>query len=239
MNIAICDDEQEQLSHLTELLAQWQAERQTMLRFSCFQSAAALLDAARRESFTLYLLDVMMPGTSGLGAAREIRTWDETTEIVFLTTSTGFAYESYRVRAMDYLLKPTKADMLFPLLDRIALREQKPEEGLTLKSGSMLIRVLFSQLCYVEVTGKHLYFHMTDGAVHKIFGSLHEYETILLQRPEFMRPHRSYIVNMLQAAELSPAGIRTFTGDNLPISRLLYSQIQKAYMQLLFDRREV
>lgn len=54
-----------------------------------------------------------------------------------------------------------------------------------------------------------------------------------------MRPHRSYIVNMLQASELSPAGIKTFTGDNLPVSRLLYSQIQKAYMDLLFAQREV
>ena len=61
---------------------------------------------------------------------------------------------------------------------------------------------------------------------------------LLLVRPEFMRIHRSYIVNMLQIDELSPAGVHTFSGMNLPVSRLLYPQLQKDYMKLLFAERE-
>ena len=109
---------------------------------------------------------------------------------------------------------------------------------MTLKCGSPLIRVLFSQLTYVEVMGKHRYFNLTDGSVHEVSGTLHEYEGLLLSRPEFMQVHRSYIVNMLQIAELSPSGLRTFSGKTVPVSRLLYSQLQKAYMNLLFDDRE-
>ena len=68
---------------------------------------------------------------------------------------------------------------------------------------------------------------------------MREYEPELLARPEFMRIHRSYIVNMLQIRELSPTGVQTFTGQSLPVSRLLYPQLQKDYMELLFARREV
>ncbi len=238
MYIALCDDQAEELAVLTGLLDRWQSERQKALRFKTFRSAAELLNAAEKEPFTLYLLDVMMPGTDGLAAAREIRSFDETADIVFLTSSPGFAYESYGVHALDYLLKPIRAELLFPILDLLSLREQKPLEGLTLKCGATLIRVLFSQLTYVEVNGKHLYFNLTDGSVHEVYGTLHEYEPALLSRPEFMRPHRSYIVNMLQAAELSPAGIHTFSGKTLPVSRLLYPQLQKDYMKLLFAQRE-
>ena len=238
MYIAVCDDQIEELEVLASLLDQWQKERQTALRVKVFRNAAELLDAARRERFTMYLLDVMMPGTDGLEAAREIRGFDAAADIVFLTSSPGFAYESYSVRALDYLLKPIRAEMLFPLLDRLSLREQKPQEGLTLKCGSTLIRVLFSQLSYVEVNGKHLHFNLTDGSVHEVFGTLREYEPLLLRQPEFMRVHRSYIVNMFQAAELSPTGVRTFSGKNLPVSRLLYPQLQKDYMKLLFNQRE-
>jgi len=238
MYIAVCDDQIEELEILASLLDQWQKERQTALRVKVFRNAAELLDAARRERFTMYLLDVMMPGTDGLEAAREIRGFDAAADIVFLTSSPGFAYESYSVRALDYLLKPIRAEMLFPLLDRLSLREQKPQEGLKLKCGSTLIRVLFSQLSYVEVNGKHLHFNLTDGSVHEVFGTLREYEALLLGRPEFMRIHRSYIVNMFQAAELSQAGVRTFSGKNLPVSRLLYPQLQKDYMKLLFNQRE-
>ena len=238
MYIAMCDDRMEELEVLTALLELWQTERQAALRFKTFRGSAELLDAARKEPFTLYLLDVMMLGTDGLAAAREIRGFDDTANIVFLTSSPGFAYESYGVRALDYLLKPISARTLFPILDRLFLEEQKPREGLTLKCGSTLLRVLFSQLPYVEVNGKHLYFNLTDGSVHEVFGTLHEYEPLLLSRPEFMRVHRSYIVNMLQVAELSPAGVRTFSRKNLPVSRLLYPQLQKDYMKLLFNQRE-
>ncbi|MDY6020752.1 MAG: LytTR family DNA-binding domain-containing protein, partial [Oscillospiraceae bacterium] len=203
-----------------------------------FRNATELLDAAGKERFTLYLLDVMMPGTSGMAAAREIRSFDDVAEIVFLTSSPGFAYESYGVRALDYLLKPIRAEMLFPILDRLFLREQQPREGLTLKCGTTLIRVPFAQLEFVEIINKRLYFNLADGSVREVFGSLSDYEPLLLSRPEFMRTHRSYIVNMLQVSELSPGGVRTFSGKNLPVSRLLYPQLQKDYMQLLFAERE-
>ena len=84
----------------------------------------------------------------------------------------------------------------------------------------------------------HLYFNMIDGSVRKVFGSLSEYAPILLEQPEFMRIHRSYIVNMLQIEELSSSGIRTFSGKNLPVSRLLFSQLQKDYIKLLFAEKE-
>jgi len=238
MYIAICDDQTDELEQLTDLILQWQAERQTTCRFKTFHNAAELLDAAKEESFTLYILDVIMPGTNGIATAKEIRSFDTIADIVFLTSSPSFAYESYEVKALDYLLKPIHAQLLFPILDKLLLREQKPQEGLTLKSGTTLMRILFSQLVYVEVNRKHLYFNLTDGQVREIFGALKDYEDVLLTRPEFMRVHRSYIVNMLQVAELSPAGIRTFSGKLIPVSRQLYPQLQKEYMNLLFAHRE-
>ena len=236
--IAVCDDQIEELEKLTGLLEAWRTDRKANVRYQTFRSAAELLDAAQREGFTLYLLDVLMPGMSGMEAAREIRAFDAAAEVVFLTTSPGFAYESYGVRALEYLLKPISGKLLFPVLDKLSLREQRPQDGLTLKAGATLVRVPFSQLAYVEVSGKHLYFNLTDGQVREVVGSLKDYEPLLLARPEFMRIHRSYIVNMLQIDELSPAGVHTFSGANLPASRLLYPQLQKDYMKLLFAKRD-
>ena len=203
-----------------------------------FVSAAALLDAARHERFTLYLLDIMMPGLNGMDAAREIRGFDKAADIIFLTSSPGFAYDSYSVKALEYLLKPIRTKTLYPILDRLELRERRPQEALTLRTGGIIVRVPFSQLTYVEVNGKHLYFNLADGQVREVVGSMKEYEDALLTRPEFMRIHRSYIVNMLQIEELSPTGLRTFSGRELPVSRLLYPQLQKDYMKLLFAQRE-
>ena len=188
-------------------------------------------------SDSAYVDELLKGYIDGMEAAREIRTFDTAADIVFLTASPGFAYESYGVRALEYLLKPVKAELLYPVLDGLLLREKRPQDGLTLKTGGALIRVPFSQLAYVEVNGKHLYFNMADGSVREISGSMKDYETLLLARREFAKVHRSYIVNMLQIEKLSAGCVRTFSGAELPVSRLIYPQLQKDYMELLFADR--
>lgn len=236
MYLAVCDDSAGALDTIDALLCTWETERQLPLRRRLFSGAMELLEAARRERFTLYLLDVIMPSIDGISAARELRTFDAAADIVFLTTSSEFACESYRVQAMDYLLKPVQREQLFPLLDRLYLWEQRPQEALTLKTGTTIVRVPFSQLAFVEVISKRLYFNMINGDVREVAGSLRDYEDALLARPEFMRVHRSYIVNMFQAAEFSSSRIRTFSGKDIPVSRQLHPQLHKDYIALLFEQ---
>ena len=237
MYIAVCDDQAEELNDIDALLCAWETERNLPLHRKLFSNAVELLDAARRENFTLYLLDVIMSGMNGISAARELRGFDRTADIVFLTSSTEFAWESYRVHALDYLLKPVDKEILFSLLDKLHCRELRPQEALILKTGSTVLRILFSELSFVEVIGKRLYFNMTNGDVREITGSMKNYENQLFSRPEFMRVHRSYIVKMLQVEALSSSHIRTFSGKSLPVSRMLYPQLQENYMALLFEQR--
>lgn len=237
MYIAVCDDQIEELNAIDTLLKAWETKQNFPLRRKLFQSAVELMEAAQREKFTLYLLDVLMPGLSGINAAHEIRTFDCAADVVFLTSSPEFACESYRIQALDYLLKPVDKGLLFSILDRLHRREQRPQEALVLKTGTTILRIPFSELSFVEVIGKRLYFNMVDGDVREAASSLKDYEDRLLSRPEFMRVHRSYIVNMLQTEELSSSRIRTFSGKDIPVSRLLYPQLQKDYMALLFNQR--
>lgn len=132
MYLAVCDDKKSALDTVSSLLDVWQAERDATVHRKLFQSPVELLESARQERFTLYLLDVMMPGMDGMETAREIRRFDDAAEIVFLSSSPDFAYESYGVRALNYLLKPVTREALFALLDQIRLREEKNEEALTL-----------------------------------------------------------------------------------------------------------
>ena len=230
MYLAICEDQQEYLDAVCSLLDTWEAEHNAAVRRKAFHSAAEMLESARQERFTFYLLDVMMPGMNGIEAAREIRCFDDAAEIVFLSSSPDFAYESYGVRALNYLLKPVEREKLFALLDQLCLREQKPQEALTLKTATTIIRVPYACISYVEVIGKHVYFHLVDGDVREVTGSLKEFEAALLSRAEFMRVHRSYIVNMLQIEELSFAGLRTMGGECLPVSRTLRKEVASQWL---------
>lgn len=234
MRIAVCDDDLMELSRISALLDSYKQEKKVPILYKTYQSSTELLSTMRNFEYDLFLLDIMMPGVSGIGAAKEIRESDKDVKIVFLTSSPEFALESYAVKAQDYLLKPPSKDKLFPILDQFFSEEQSPREGMTLKTRTGVVRILFSRLAFVEVMGKKLYFHMADGGVREVTATLSEFEERLSSHPEFMKVHRSCIVNLWQVDELTPKGLVTFSGETVPVSRLLYSDVREAYMEHLF-----
>ena len=58
-----------------------------------------------------------MPHMTGMQLAREIRTFDHAADIIFLTTSSDFAVESYTVKATNYLMKPVSSNAFFAAME--------------------------------------------------------------------------------------------------------------------------
>ncbi len=234
MRIAICDDDKEELARISSFLDKYQREHNASLTYKAFHSGVELLSTVRSGDFALYLLDVIMPAVNGVEVAKEIRSFDTEAKIVFLTSSPEFAVASYTVKAMDYILKPVEEGRLFGVLNELMTDSQKPQEGLTVKAKSGITRILFSRLVYVEVVNKQVYFHLSDNSVREITARLSEFEQTLLARPEFMRVHRSYIVNLFQINELTANGLTTHQGNSIPVSRALYKEVRDAYVKQLF-----
>ena len=238
MYIAVCDDSVQELRQLEAVLKAFVRLYAPGVRFELFSNPEQLLISAREKRFTHYLLDVVMPVMDGISAAQEIRCFDTDAKIIFLTTSREFAYESYRVRACDYLLKPASEEELTDVLSRLLHQERALEACMILQDGSRIFRLPYSQISHVEVSQKKLYFTLTDGQVRQAPGTITEAEKTLCGRREFLKIHRSYIVNLQQISSLSPDGCMMFTGHNLPVSRLLYRQVQERFMAQLFSGKE-
>lgn len=237
--IAICDDNAQELKQLAALIDRFAAESHTDLLCTTYTDAEEMLAHTAHHPYSHYFLDVMMPGMDGLTAAQEIRQRDADAKIIFLTSSREYAYQSYRVKAYDYLLKPVTEEALFALLRELSALEEKAEECLLIQSGNSLLRIPFRRISHVEINQKKLYFHLTDGQAQQLPGTMAEAEQLLLQRPEFLKIHRSYIISLNQVAALSPDGCIMFGGQNLPVSRLLYQQVRKRVMSHLFRTTEV
>ena len=238
IHIAICDDDREELTRMAALLGQYQSSRQAALSCDLFHSGMELLESLRHTAYDAMLLDILMPGLTGMETAREIRTLTRDPKIIFLTSSPEFAVESYAVEAFSYLLKPASADSLFPMLDKLFRTLQKQEALLTLNRPSGVIRLPFSTIVMVEVDNKHLRFHLEDGRDVEIPGALSEYESLLLSRREFIKVHRAFVVNMDFIQSLGARELITFDHKSVPVSRLLQSQVRAAYLDYLFDHRE-
>ena len=76
------------------------------------------------------LLDIQMPGMGGLEVARHLARLNQPPRIVFVTAHDRHAVEAFELNALDYLLKPVRADRLAAALKKAHRpRERQPREG--------------------------------------------------------------------------------------------------------------
>ncbi len=234
MRIAVCDDDEWEISRTKELITAYQMSREVPVECQYFTNGTDFLCELRGGEYDLVLLDVLMPGVSGIQAAQELKELDRNVRLVFVSTSPEFAVESYSLGAYYYLLKPIDADSFFALLDRIRGElSAQAEQGLILKSREGIVRVSFAQLVYVEVINKTVFFYLSDGIVHEVSATLADFEGELLLRPEFLKTHRSYLVNLSYVQAIDINCVMMKNGHNVPVSRKRRGQVQDAYVQFL------
>lgn len=238
MHIAVCDDNINELSRISSLLEDFGRERDGSITYEAFHSGMELLETMRSRRFDLLLLDILMPGVTGMDVAREIRSFNIDIPIIFLTSSREFAVESYRVSAEDYIMKPAQRDVIFSSLDKQRTRLSQEEAYLTLKTGSGIVKLPFSQIVYVEVINRTIQFILAGGEVREVYGYLTDYERLLLSDPHFYKPHRSYVVNLRLVTELDKTGLATIVGKTVPVARDAYAKVKAAYMKYLLSPDE-
>lgn len=234
MRIAVCDDDERELSRIQKLIAEYQASRNKDLECHYFTNSTDFICELRGGEYDLVLMDVLMPGISGIQAAQEIRTLDKNVKLIFVSASPEFAVESYNVGAYHYLLKPVDTNSFFTLLDKIAGElSAQVEQGFVLRSRDGIVQIAFAKLAYVEVINKTVFFHLTDGTVHEVTATLADFEETLLSRTEFLKTHRSYLVNLSHIQSIDINCITMKSGADIPVSRQRRSQVQDAYMHFL------
>ena len=111
LRIAICDDMSEFLLSTKIQLEQWKDKPEELI-IELFNNGDSLIEAHIANPYDIIFLDVLMLLLNGIETASEIRKHDRSVKIVFLTSTSAFAVDSYTVHADNYLLKPVAPDKL-------------------------------------------------------------------------------------------------------------------------------
>ena len=233
LRIAVCDDDSGFRKSVGEMLEHWEQKHEKVV-CDFFDNGDDLISTHRAQPFDIILLDVVMPMINGIETAREIRTEDKTTKIVFLTSSSEYAVESYTVKANNYLLKPVDEKALFVCLDEFSSEIIKNSKKIMVKGVYTVHKILAEEIVYIEALNKHIVFNLVDGTKIETTEPLHICEEKIAENKEFFKCHRSYIININHINAYTSKEVKMHSGRVIPISRSYQKAFESAYFSVLF-----
>jgi DNA-binding LytR/AlgR family response regulator len=161
-----------------------------------FTDSVEAINAVREQRPDLLFLDIQMPDLNGMELARML---PEGTRIIFTTGFKEYAFESYEVSALDFLLKPIRYNKFLAAVEKARKSSENHQPStvnstLFLKVDSEYRQINIADIIYVAGMKDYVMFYL-DGekrplVTHLTMKSVEE----MLPQQQFMRVHRSYIV---------------------------------------------
>ncbi len=216
LNIAVCDDLKEERVGLSRMIRAYCQQKGIDVRLRLYSSGRELL-ASTGESgqLNMLFLDIYMPGLSGLDTAREFRKSDKSCALVFVTTSTDYGLESYEVEASDYIVKPVRSEDVDRAMDWYISHMPEEMRSLRVYSEGEWMDYPLSSILYIEILDHQCYIHMKSRTV-VVRRSMSDLVSSI-DSPDFMRCHRSYLVNLNYVRSVENCDFRLTDGTLVPI----------------------
>jgi len=193
----------------------------------------------------LIFLDIQMPKITGF---EMLELLEERPAVIFTSAFDEFAIKAFETHAIDYLLKPFAKDRFNKAIEKWleqkdltearqqvqTLLESQPSsagktERIVVKSGSSIKIIPASEVRFLEAYDDYVKIHTADGVYlkNKTMASFEK----SLDESQFVRVHRSFIVQVSQITGLTPYEkdsykVQLKTGDSLPVSKTGYARLK-------------
>lgn len=228
MRIAICDDETQIRELLKDKISRYCFTNNIELSLETFENGEELLQGDF-QTFDVLFLDMDMPGIDGLETAKEIRKENRDMLITFLTAYSEFVFESFKVDAFRYLVKPVPEQELTETLDAIREKLCAPEENLSFQFQNEMYSIRYSDIIYIEGMRDKLWIYCKD-ATYRWRGTLKNLNE-MLQEKGFFQVHRSYIINMNKIQKYNSQTVVMESDYKVPISKYRLDAFKEEYIK--------
>lgn len=197
MLLFICEDSQSDCMRLMHHLNTYAKENCFTFTTRSFSSGEALLDAldTSPELPVLIFLDIYLENKSGIEVARSIRERGIASQIIFTTSSSEYAMDSYEVEALYYLHKPYTHEDFLKAMNRCMHLFEADSLQYTIRIRSKSISIFHKDILYFE-TGKHSVIVHTTKENYSFVYTLSQVVQDLASMDYFVSCGRSYVINL-------------------------------------------
>ena len=194
LNCMIVDDE----PRAVKLLSSYVAKTPGLQLVASFTDSISAINAIKEQKPHLVFLDIQMPNIDGMELAQSL---PEQTRVVFTTAFKEYAFESYQVNAVDFLLKPIRYNLFLAAVEKVRKQfaTMPVEEAKTSNSAFLRIdgdwqNISFDSIVLVNSIRDYVAFYLEGQSQPLITHLTMKAVEEMLPRDRFLRVHRSYIV---------------------------------------------
>ncbi|MBU0488111.1 MAG: LytTR family DNA-binding domain-containing protein [Bacteroidetes bacterium] len=233
MRAIIVDDETDSIKNLTHIINSGSYNIQIIGTACDCLSAVELI---RNSQPDLVFLDVQMPHGNGFQVLEQFP--DRKFHVIFITSYNMYAFQAFKVSAIDYLLKPIDEKELSEAINKARLisdfnkfRESQNiaaayfnsgvVEKICIHEGRNIVFLEIKDIVYFKADGSYTQIFTLQGTKHLASRSIGEFESLLNSSP-FFRIHHSYLVNKEFVSEIRKSNPPTVVLQGihqLPVSR--------------------
>ena len=229
IRIAVCEDSipvQAQIEdHISEILTDCPVE--------VFSSGEELLSFLSREKrrFSLYLMDISLPGISGIETAAAIRERDPYALIIYITDYKEYVYEVFETLPYRFITKPIDKDIFHKAISDAVNYITDRGELFHFHVDRIQYQIPFQEIIYFESDLRRVTLH-TGKEAFSFYGRLRDLSEHL-NPMLFVRTHASYLVNMEFIRSIRDAEVLLSTGEHIPVSRKYRPSVRDKHLEYM------
>ena len=232
IQIAICDDEEKSVALHERIVKEClQAEGIGYAITTYTQSRNLLYDITDDGFFyDLILLDIEMPGISGMEIPQQLKGFLPNVRIIFVTSHAEYAIDAFELSIFRYVPKNNlEVKLAAAVIDAAKLIELEAGQEYTIQTASRMEKIPYKDIFYIQRDGKNASIISSVG-IAKVRKSLQQVFDEL-NTPEFIFVDRGCIVNIIQIMKISDGMVVLKNGEQLPISRSHLQEVKQKINQ--------
>lgn len=236
VNIFLCDDELEVREKYACLMYEIAKRKGIKVNITAFSSGEALLFNAETclSEIDLIFFDIEMHGMNGLKAANKIRSLGYKGRIIFLTSIKDYVFDCFKAKPLDYVLKFTLTEKKFEEMFLGAINNifKNENKTLVLKNASELKLISVKDVLFVESRNKQMIVHFGNNETFSFYSTL-EKVLVELKEHNFVRIHKTYIINLNYVKGLKKQSLLLDENVEIPIGRKYVRDIKELFSHYL------
>lgn len=232
--IAVCDDDKNFSGQMEEVLNSLEKAYGMKFEIDIYQDGGSLVEAVRTgRYYDIICMDIQMGEMDGLETARHIRKLDRTVQLIFVTFYDSYMKDVFEVSPCGFIVKPLNQEEFEKTFCRVLQTVIGQDAYYRFRYNKEEYKVPIRDILYFVSELRKTYIVCKDGRYIE-YRKLNDIsDTLERGNGQFLRIHKSYLVNFQHIVRFSYGTIELSNGDSLPISDNRKQEMNQQLMKLM------